>query len=97
MTRLNTFPLSFKVKGKRIMIVGGTDEALNKVRLVAKTTASIEIYARQVETDFSGFDVTVFERPLTAEDVAGVALVFVADEGPDGQLAMAEARRRRSR
>ncbi|KRA99224.1 siroheme synthase [Devosia sp. Root685] len=93
MTRLNTFPLSFKVKGKRIIIVGGTDEALNKVRLVAKTTASIEIYARQVETDFSGFDVTVFERPLAVGDVDGAAIVFVADEGPDGALAMAEARR----
>ena len=40
---LNTFPLSFKVKGKRIIIVGGSDEALNKVRLVSKTTASVEI------------------------------------------------------
>jgi uroporphyrin-III C-methyltransferase / precorrin-2 dehydrogenase / sirohydrochlorin ferrochelatase len=93
MTRLNTFPLSFKVKGKRIIIVGGTDEALNKVRLVAKTTASIEIYARQVETDFSGYDLTVFERPLAVGDVDGAALVFVADEGPDGALAAAEARR----
>lgn len=93
MTRLNTFPLSYKVKGKRIIIVGGTDEALNKVRLVAKTTASIEIYARQVETDFSGYDLTIFERPLAVGDVDGAALVFVADEGPDGALAAAEARR----
>lgn len=93
MSLLNTFPLSFKVKGKRIVIVGGTDEALNKVRLVSKTTASIEIYARRVEADFSGFGVTVVERPLLAEDVAGAALVFVADDGPDGRLAMAEARR----
>src|SRR5690606_25434187 len=93
MASLNTFPLSFIVKGKRIVIVGGTDEALNKVRLVSKTTASIEIYARHVEADFSGFAVTVFERPLAAGDLEGAALVFVADEGPDGQLAMAEARR----
>lgn len=93
MTRLNTFPLSYIVKGKRIIIVGGTDEALNKVRLVSKTTASIEIYTRQVETDFAGYDVTVFERPIASEDIAGAALVFVADEGPDGALAMAEARR----
>lgn len=93
MTRLNTFPLSFIVKGKRIIIVGGTDEALNKVRLVSKTTASIEIYARHVETDFTGYEVTVFERPIVAQDIAGAALVFVADEGPDGALAMTEARR----
>jgi len=90
---LNTFPLSFKVKGKRIIIVGGTDEALNKVRLVAKTTASVEIYTRQIEADFSAYSVAVFERPLRAEDVAGAALVFVAEDSADAELAKAEARR----
>lgn len=90
---LKTFPLSFKVKGRRVIIVGGADEALNKVRLVAKTTASIEIYSRQIETDFSAFPVAVFERALRAEDVAGAALVFVAEEGADAELAKAEARR----
>jgi uroporphyrin-III C-methyltransferase/precorrin-2 dehydrogenase/sirohydrochlorin ferrochelatase len=90
---LNTFPLSFKVKGKRIIIVGGTDEALNKVRLVAKTTGSIEIYSRHIETDFSAFPATVFERAIGAEDIAGAALVFVAEEGEDAELAKAEARR----
>jgi uroporphyrin-III C-methyltransferase/precorrin-2 dehydrogenase/sirohydrochlorin ferrochelatase len=93
MGSLNTFPLSFKVKGKRIIIVGGTDEALNKVRLVSKTTASIEIYSRQIEADFSAFPVTVFERAIRAEDIAGAALVFVAEEGEDAERAKAEARR----
>lgn len=90
---LNTFPLSFKVKGKRIIIVGGTDEALNKVRLVAKTTGSIEIYSRHIEADFSGVRARVHERILNAEDIVGAALVFVAEEGEDAELAKREARR----
>ncbi|QYO75305.1 siroheme synthase CysG [Devosia salina] len=90
---LNTFPLSFKVRGKRIIIVGGTDEALNKVRLVSKTTASIEIYSPHIEADFSAFPATVFERAIRADDVAGAALVFVAEEGEDAELAKSEARR----
>lgn len=93
MGHLNTFPLSYKVKGKRIIIVGGGGEALNKVRLVSKTTASIEIYARQVTEDFAAFGATVLERALRPEDVAGAALVFVADEGADAELAKTEARR----
>lgn len=93
MGHLNTFPLSYKVKGKRIIIVGGDDEALNKVRLVAKTTASIEIYAEQVEADFSGFPATVFERAVTEADIAGAALVFVAEESAAAELAKVEARR----
>lgn len=90
---LNTFPLSFKVKGKRILIVGGDEEALNKVRLVSKTTASVEIISRRISADFSAFDVRVHERSLSVADVAGAALVFVAEEGIDAELAIMEARR----
>ncbi|ODT74755.1 MAG: uroporphyrinogen-III C-methyltransferase [Pelagibacterium sp. SCN 64-44] len=93
MGHLNTFPLSFKVKGERIIIVGGDDEALNKVRLVSKTTASIEIYSRHIEADFSAFPVTIHQRELCAGDIAGAALVFVAEESEDAELAKAEARR----
>ncbi|MCW5721338.1 MAG: siroheme synthase CysG [Devosia sp.] len=94
MGHLNTFPLSYKVRGKRIIIVGGDDEALNKVRLVSKTTASIEIYARHLEADFSAFPCAILrERALRAEDIAGAALVFVAGEGEDADLAKTEARR----
>lgn len=93
MGSLNTFPLSFKVKGKRIIIVGGTDEALNKVRLVSKTTGLIEIYSRQIEADFSGYPVRLFERAIRADDIAGAALVFVAEEGAAAELAKTQTRR----
>lgn len=93
MGSLNTFPLSYKVRGKRIIIVGGTGEAINKVRLVSKTTASIEIYARTISADFSAFEVDLFERAVTGQDLAGAALVFVAEESPDADLAKSEARR----
>lgn len=93
MGSLNTFPLSFKVKGKRIIIVGGDDEALNKARLVSKTTASIEIYSQHIEADFSLFSASIFERAITAADIFGAALVFVAEESADAELAKTEARR----
>lgn len=93
MASLNTFPLSYKVKGKRIIIVGGDDEALNKVRLVSKTTGSIEIYAEHIEVDFSAFSVQIFQRAIVAADLVGAALVFVAEESDAAELAKAEARR----
>ena len=49
---LNTFPLSYKVQGKRIVIIGGGEEALNKVRLVTKTTATVVIISQHIEIDF---------------------------------------------
>jgi uroporphyrin-III C-methyltransferase/precorrin-2 dehydrogenase/sirohydrochlorin ferrochelatase len=89
---LNTFPVSFKVRDQRIVIVGGGDEALNKARLVTKTTASVVIIASHIEADFSGLPVTVEERAFVPADLEGAALCFVADHGPDGAAAKVAAR-----
>ena len=94
MGELNTFPLSYKVKGQRIVIVGGDEEALNKARLAAKTTASVVIISRQVDADFSTLGVEVLRRPFAESDLDGAALVFVADHGPDGDAAKQAARAR---
>ncbi|MHA6690154.1 siroheme synthase CysG [Devosia sp. A449] len=94
MGHLNTFPLSYKVQGQRIAIIGGNDEALNKARLVIKTTAQVVIISPQFEADFSGFDIELVERGFVPSDLDGVALVFVAATGPDAELAKATARAR---
>lgn len=94
MGQLNTFPLSYKVQGQRIVIVGGGEEALNKVRLVTKTTAQVVIISRHVEPIFSGFPVEIHARAFAAADLDGAALVFVAEEGADAELAKAAARAR---
>jgi uroporphyrin-III C-methyltransferase/precorrin-2 dehydrogenase/sirohydrochlorin ferrochelatase len=94
MGSLNTFPLSYKVQGQRIVIIGGGDEALNKVRLVTKTTAQVVIISRNIEADFSGFDVQVISRCFQPVDLDRAALVFVAEESADAELAKGEARRR---
>ncbi|MDB5527791.1 MAG: cobA [Devosia sp.] len=91
---LNTFPLSYKVQGKRIVIIGGGEEALNKVRLVTKTTAKVVIISQHIEIDFSAFAVEVFERAFVAADLDNAALVFVAEEGVDAEAAKAGARAR---
>lgn len=92
MGALNTFPVSVKVEGRRIVIVGGGAEALNKARLAIKTTASVVIVSRTIEDDFSTLPVTVIERPVAACDIFGAAMVFVADHGPDGVTAKRLAR-----
>ncbi|WEK05519.1 MAG: siroheme synthase CysG [Candidatus Devosia phytovorans] len=91
---LNTFPLSYKVQGLRIVIIGGGEEALNKVRLITKTTASVVIISRHIEPIFGSFHVTLAERAFAASDLDGAALVFVAEESDDAELAKAEARAR---
>ncbi len=94
MGELNTFPVSYKVQGQRIVIIGGGEEALNKARLAIKTTASVVIIAREFTSDFSVWPVSVVERSFTPSDLDGTALLFVADTGADADAAKTEARRR---
>ena len=65
MTKLGIFPVSMKVRGKKIVIAGGGPEALAKARLAAKTDAHTIVVARKIFADFSGLDVTVLEQPFT--------------------------------
>lgn len=92
MGELNTFPVSYKVEGKRIVIIGGGEEALSKARLATKTTASVVIVAPRITADFSELDVEVLARPFAPRDLDNAALLFVAEEGAEGDAAIAAAR-----
>jgi uroporphyrin-III C-methyltransferase/precorrin-2 dehydrogenase/sirohydrochlorin ferrochelatase len=94
MTRLNTFPLSLKVRGRSIVIIGGGTEALNKARLAVKTTAQVVIVSPEIDPALRALPVELRERGFEARDLDGAAILFVAGEGGDGVLAAAEARRR---
>jgi uroporphyrin-III C-methyltransferase/precorrin-2 dehydrogenase/sirohydrochlorin ferrochelatase len=93
MGELNTFPVSYKVQGQRIVIIGGGEEALNKARLAVKTTASVVIVSRVCAPIFADIPAQ-FVPSFTPELLDGAALVFVAETGPDADVAKAEARRR---
>src|SRR5688572_3997673 len=93
MGALDTFPLSFRVRGRDIVVIGGGIEALNKARLAARTSASVRVVARRITEDFAGLAV-VAERAFAPSDLDGAALVFVAEPGPDADLAQAIARAR---
>jgi uroporphyrin-III C-methyltransferase/precorrin-2 dehydrogenase/sirohydrochlorin ferrochelatase len=95
MGELNTFPVSYKVQGQRIVIVGGGEEALNKARLALKTTASVVIVAgpdRLPILDELGLEIAPYGSDSSVLDNA--ALVFIADIGPDADAIKAEARKR---
>src|SRR5690606_11600144 len=45
------------------------------------------------DADFSAYPVQQFERAMTAADIAGAALIFIAEESAEAELAKREARR----
>jgi len=87
MAKLGIFPVSYKVRGKKIIIVGGGVEALAKARLAVKTDGQVVVVARQIEADFSSLDLEVREEVFAAYHLENAALVFVGDEGPDAEIA----------
>ncbi|OJX50795.1 siroheme synthase CysG [Devosia sp. 66-22] len=94
MGELNTFPVSYKVKGKRIVIVGGGEEALNKARLAIMTTASVVIISEAISSkelyEVGAEIVGRFETSVLDD----TALVFVAETGILAEQVKAEARSR---
>jgi uroporphyrin-III C-methyltransferase/precorrin-2 dehydrogenase/sirohydrochlorin ferrochelatase len=94
MGELNTFPVSYKVRGRRIVIVGDGEEALNKARLALKTTASVVLLGREYPVTHGDLAVDVRTGPFTPDLLDNTALVFIAGTGPAAEAAKAEARRR---
>lgn len=92
MAALSTFPVSVRVEGRRIVIVGGDEEALGKARLAARTSAEILVIAESLDADFSGLAVRIERRPVHASDFDNAALVFIARHDAEGGRARALAK-----
>ncbi len=52
---LADFPAFFRVSEEVVVIVGGGEEALNKARLVAQTSARLRIIAQELEPVLASF------------------------------------------
>ncbi len=93
-TALRYFPIFFDLDGRDVLIVGGGEKALQKLRLLAKTSARLRIVAADVSADIAAAAVStlVIERhAFTEADLDGAALVFAASDDTelDGRVAAA--------
>jgi uroporphyrin-III C-methyltransferase/precorrin-2 dehydrogenase/sirohydrochlorin ferrochelatase len=78
------FPVFMAVKGKRIVVSGGGDAALAKLRLLLKTEARIEVYATEAEAEIEAWaaegKLALVRRLIEASDLMGAVLAYGADE-----------------
>lgn len=90
---LADFPAFFRVAGEVVVIVGGGEEALNKARLVAQTSARLRIIAEHAEAPLAAFidsqNAEHVAAPFASQHLNGAKLVFVAtgDEKEDRAVA----------
>lgn len=92
------YPVFLRVADRRIVVSGGGEAAVAKLRLLLKTEARIEVFAAEADPlirDWAAEGrLSVSARPVAAGDVAGARLVYAANDEPveDARVAaLAEA------
>ncbi|MCH1532369.1 MAG: bifunctional precorrin-2 dehydrogenase/sirohydrochlorin ferrochelatase, partial [Planktomarina temperata] len=83
---MKTFPMFLQMEGRRVIIVGGGEQAAQKCRLILKTEASIILLAPALDPELSDLHaqgrVEWCQGAITPANFADAALVFVATGCP---------------
>ncbi len=90
---MDHFPIFLSTKGQRIVLSGGGDAALAKLRLLMKSEAEISVFSSAPAAEIiqwaAADKLTLHRRALEPGDVTGAALFYAADEnaGEDARTA----------
>ena len=83
---MKTFPMFLTMTGRRVVIVGGGEQAAQKCRLMLKTEAQIEVLADGLDVELQSLAhsgrITWSRAAITPAQFEGAALVFVATGCP---------------
>ncbi|MEM6307491.1 MAG: bifunctional precorrin-2 dehydrogenase/sirohydrochlorin ferrochelatase, partial [Pseudomonadota bacterium] len=83
---MKTFPMFLQMTDRRVVIVGGGEQAAQKSRLLLKTEAQIDIVALELDAELRALAdrgrVNWIKTPITPAVFADTALVFVATGCP---------------
>ncbi len=93
------FPVYLDLDGREVLIVGGGEKALQKLRLLAKTSARLRVVAEEIDEDIVAL---ARERGVALEwhrfrpsDLAEVAMVFAAQDDAESDAKVAAAAKAR--
>ncbi|MEO1142207.1 MAG: NAD(P)-dependent oxidoreductase, partial [Pseudomonadota bacterium] len=78
------FPIFLKVTGKRVLVSGGGECAIAKLRLLLKTEAEVVVFSQNpeplVESWAEQGAITLTRRDIRADDFYNAALCYAADD-----------------
>jgi len=81
---MDHFPIFMAVAGRRIVLSGGGDAALAKLRLIMKTTAKITVIAQEAAPEIHAWHaagkLTLIARAMEAGDAMCAVLFYAANE-----------------
>src|SRR5690606_33264697 len=95
--KLNAFPVFMRVKARRVVIVGGGEEALAKARLMAQSSAELIVISAAPEPALiewaAANQAQLVQEPYRKAFLEGAALVFAATGEEEADCAVvADAR-----
>ncbi|WP_299204675.1 siroheme synthase CysG [uncultured Tateyamaria sp.] len=83
---MKTFPMFLTMTGRRVVILGGGEQATQKCRLMLKTEAKIEVFAPELDVELQSLAdagrITHRTDRITADALRGAPLVFVGTGCP---------------
>ncbi|MEM6589156.1 MAG: siroheme synthase CysG [Pseudomonadota bacterium] len=78
------FPIFVALEGKRVVLSGGGEAAVAKLRLILKTEAQVSVFAEEADQEILDWAeegrLTYIPRALETGDVVGATLFYAADE-----------------
>jgi uroporphyrin-III C-methyltransferase/precorrin-2 dehydrogenase/sirohydrochlorin ferrochelatase len=87
------FPIFLKLAGERVLVVGGGEVALRKVRLLERAGARIEIVARELHPELARLGLAAIAPDFRPQQLPGCRLVVAATDDADLNAAVAQAAR----
>jgi siroheme synthase-like protein len=92
------FPMFLDFQGQRVLAVGGGEAILNKIRLLQRTSAAIELVAETLDNTLDGLvshgAVALVGRRFEPSHLDGVVAVFAAADDITNKVVFAAARAR---
>ena len=81
---MDHFPIFLATAGRRIVLSGGGDAALAKLRLLLKTTANITVFAPDAAPEIENWaeagKLTLISRAMEPGDTTCAVIFYAADE-----------------
>lgn len=81
------YPAFVDMQGQRAVFLGGSGELANKIRLLSKTPAQLDLYGTHIDASLEALvsegKANWYQRSATLADLEGARFVYVADEDDD--------------
>lgn len=90
---VNFLPVSLRVDGRRVVVIGGGKIAAQKLRTLTNTTAELYVFAKKICDEIRQMRCTCEETPYEVSHIRGAYLVFACTDDTSVNKRIAEQAR----